>query len=86
MKIINIYSGSDTGEAVHVLGVEHDDGTVAPIDNLLYDSETNECVTFTDLDIDATAYRELVAESLTSAQAEGHVRTEHGRRVYAWLP
>jgi len=48
----------------------------------LYDSETNGAVTADELGITDERYEELCAESLASAQSEGHVRI-NGRRVYA---
>ena len=49
----------------------------------LYDSDTAEAVTAEDLGIDAAEYATLIQESIESDQKEGHVRTSHGRRVYA---
>lgn len=49
----------------------------------LHDSATAREVSPEDLGIDALTYVELVRESCDSRQAEGHVRTPSGRRVFA---
>ena len=51
----------------------------------LHDSEGRVELDCEDLGITIRAYVELVHESLSAREAEGHVRTTEGRRVYASL-
>jgi hypothetical protein len=52
------------------------------MDELLYDSETNDVLTPGDLGITQDEYDAAVAESLAVPEPEGHIRV-NGRRVYA---
>jgi hypothetical protein len=49
----------------------------------LYDSDTAEYLTAEDLSITDDEYEALCSASAASSEAEGHVRTSTGRRVYA---
>jgi hypothetical protein len=53
-------------------------------DNLdLRDSDTGEVVTAEQLGVTDDVYHQLIIDSLITSEAEGHVRTSTGRRVYA---
>jgi hypothetical protein len=49
----------------------------------LRDSDTADTVTAEQLGIDDAEYEQLVRDSRDADNAEGHVRTSTGRRVYA---
>ena len=49
----------------------------------LYDSDSADRLTPAALNVSRAEYARLIHESLECRQAEGHVRTESGRKVYA---
>jgi hypothetical protein len=49
----------------------------------LHDSDTAEELTATELGITECEYQNAVHASMESSTAEGHVRLDDGRRVYA---
>jgi hypothetical protein len=49
----------------------------------LYDSETNDELTATELGFTECEYQNTVHESIESSTEEGHIRLDNGRRVYA---
>lgn len=50
----------------------------------LHDSDTNEELTTEDLGVSDEAYADLVRLSFATGTAEGHIRLDDGRRVYAF--
>lgn len=79
-----VQSGHEVGDLVDYSerGVELDHAAAQRGDTL-YDSDTNGALTAEDLEVTDEEYEELVRCSYAQGTAEGHIRLDSGRLVYA---